>query len=413
MHESRPFVSVPHHRRFRILLLSLAIVSVVSWLPLADQPSAQAAGDCTVNAADTAIEADEITLLNGINAYRQQNGAGPLQISTALNKASAWMSRDMATNDYFSHYDLFGRSPGTRMTDCGFDNIYTWRGENLAAGQWTPEAALEAWKGSAGHNALMLDPKYVVAGIGKAYDSTSPYKTYWTLDVASALDSSGVIPTSGSSSTATPVPPTATRQPTSTSAALSPTPTRTSAPTRTAVPPTNTPPPTSTSVPPTRTATLVPTSAALAPSGGERLLNPGFESGLTSWDRPSWFASVADVQTSTVHAGGEGFRFQGKSSGPYVQQSAPASGGQTVNFSGWVNVPTRGNGMSGQIELLALSASNGTLGTYKVYSFSSTTPGWVQVSKSQTLPAGTASVRVRVRFTTLDGTVYVDDLSLR
>jgi hypothetical protein len=360
-----------------------------------------------VNAADTAIDADEWALLNGINAYRAQNGAGPLTFSPTLNKAAAWMSRDMATNDYFSHFDLSGRSPGTRMTDCGFTNIYTWRSENLAAGQWTPQAALDAWKGSVGHNALLLDPKYKAAGIGKAYDATSPYKTYWTLDVTDWLDAAVPNVAPGSPTT---VPPSPTRTSTTVPVAASPTRTPTNVPAQ----PTRTPLPTSAPpASPTRTATSVPTGGALVPAGGERLLNPGFESGLASWDRPSWFASVADVQSSTVHAGGEGLRFQGKSSGPYVQQSVSATGGQTVNFNGWVNVPTRGRGMSGQVELQAMNARNGALGTYVVHSFTSTTPGWVQVSKSQTLPAGTASVRVRVRFTTLDGTVYLDDLSLR
>jgi hypothetical protein len=157
---------------------------------------------------------------------------------------------------------------------------------------------------------------------------------------------------------------------------------------------------------------VVPTSSAVLP-GGEWLANAGFESGLVGWERPSWFANVADVTNLSVHSGGAGFRFQGKRSGPYVQQSVPAAAGQTVTFNGWVNVPTRGSGMDGRIELQALSASNGTLGTYSVYSFGATTPGWVQVAKSQTLPAGTASVRVKVRFPTLNGTVYLDDLSLR
>jgi uncharacterized protein YkwD len=383
----------------------LSIVSVVSWLPVPSQPTAQAAGDCTVTASDVAIDADEQALLNGINAYRAQNGAGPLAFSPTLNKAAAWMSRDMATHDYFSHFDRSGRSPGTRMTDCGYTNIYTWRGENLAAGQWTPDAALAAWKGSAGHNALMLDPKYVAVGIGKAYDATSPYKTYWTLDAASWLDASvpNVTPASP-----TALPPTRTRTPTGVPAVA--TATRTNVP----APPTNTPLPTSAPpASPTRTSTAIPTQPGAVLGGGERLTNPGFEGGVSGWDRPSWFASVANTQESTVHSGEQGFRFQGKSSGPYVQQSVAATGGQTVNFSGWVNVPTRGRGMSGQIELQALNSRNGTLGTYSVHSFTSTTPGWVQVSKSQKLPAGTASVRVKVRFTTLDGTVYVDDLSLR
>jgi len=119
------------------------------------------------------------------------------------------------------------------------------------------------------------------------------------------------------------------------------------------------------------------------------------------------------VETAVEHTGGTAFRFQGKTSGPYIQQSVPSSPGQTVTASGWVQVAVRNAAMSGAVELVALSGSNGVLGTYPICSFASVTGGWVSFSGSHLLPNGTAAVQLRVRFPNLDGTVYLDDLSLR
>jgi hypothetical protein len=69
--------------------------------------------------------------------------------------------------------------------------------------------------------------------------------------------------------------------------------------------------------------------------------------------------------------------------------------------------------MSGEIELIALNKYKGTIATYQLYGFPGTTNGWVQVSSTQVLPSGTTFVQVRIRFPRLDGTVFVDDLSIR
>jgi uncharacterized protein YkwD len=294
------------------------------------------------------------------------------------------------------------------MTDCGYAISYSYRGEAITVSDSSATAgqALASWQASPPHNALLLDPTYVAAGISRVVDPLSDWGYYWTLDVASALDSAlavaTAVPTStGVPPTATNLPPTATKPPaTPTSVPATPTRTATSAPTQTASPTV------------TRTPTVSPIQTTGA-TGGGLLVNPGFESGLAGWDRPSWFSTVADVETSVAHSGSRAFWFHGKSSGPYVQQTVVAKGGQTVTVSGSVNVSAYDTGMNGAIELVALNSYGGTLATYTVYSFSGTTTGWVPVSNTRVLPSSTASVRLRVRFTMLDGTAYLDDLELR
>jgi len=185
-----------------------------------------------------------------------------------------------------------------------------------------------------------------------------------------------------------------------------PTPTSTATPTPTA-PSASTPTRT-----PTSTRTATPTATPTGSGPGATLVNGAFENGLTGWERPSWFASVADVQSTVVRSGAAAFRFKGPASGPYLQQDVPAHAGATATFNGWVNVPVRGVGMSGMIELIAVNANKGVITTQSLYTFSTARSGWVQVTAARSLPTGTAAARIRVRFPNLDGTVYLDDLSL-
>ncbi len=198
----------------------------------------------------------------------------------------------------------------------------------------------------------------------------------------------------------------------------SPTPTsvpaNTPAPTGTPVP--STPTPAATPVPPSPTATAppVPPTASPVPSQGG-LVNGGFESGLTGWYLPSWFTKVVGVVNSGARSGSAALRFQGASNGPYLQQDLPASPGQQVSFSGWVNVSQLGGGSTMIVDLVARTRYNGDIKSFPMATFSSTSPKnqWLQVTSSALLPANTATVRVRVRFPNLNGTVYLDDLSLR
>src|SRR5438270_13258067 len=86
----------------------------------------------TVWAQNSTLDAEQSAFLTLINNYRAQNGAGPLQVSVALQQSSQWMSNDMAAKNYFSHTDSLGRDPFTRMAAFGYS--YYPAGENLAAG---------------------------------------------------------------------------------------------------------------------------------------------------------------------------------------------------------------------------------------------------------------------------------------
>ncbi|MEM2980342.1 MAG: CAP domain-containing protein [Thermoproteota archaeon] len=139
------------------------------------------------------LQSEKSAFLTLINQYRQQNGVSPLAVSNALTTAAQLHSEDMATNNYFSHTSLDGRTFVDRIRQAGY-TYDTWLGENIAAGYSTAQSVFNAWKNSPGHNANMLNPNFKVIGIGLAYSASSTYKWYWTTDFGGYDDSGGGSP---------------------------------------------------------------------------------------------------------------------------------------------------------------------------------------------------------------------------
>src|SRR6266571_1408159 len=150
-----------------LLLLPLAAVLALLVLAGSSRPAA-------------ALDGEENAFLGLINQYRAANGLGGLSLSAQLDDASLWMSQDMGAHGYFSHTDSLGRDPFTRMAAFGY-NYNTWKGENLAAGTDTAQAAFDIWRNSPGHNANMLNGNFTVIGIGRALGCAG-YSAYWTTD---------------------------------------------------------------------------------------------------------------------------------------------------------------------------------------------------------------------------------------
>lgn len=172
----------------------LAIALFIAIFPSFNS-KAEAVTNCTVSNISLSPTAPEQTLLNLINTHRQQNGVAALSWSSTLKLAAAWMSNDMATNNRFDHNDSLGRSPGVRLTQCG----YTWTsfGENIYPNSNDPTAAFNAWKDSGPHNTNMLDSRFREAGVAVSGN-------YWTLNLGSSSNNNN--PTSPQS-TATPTVP--------------------------------------------------------------------------------------------------------------------------------------------------------------------------------------------------------------
>ena len=59
-------------------------------------------------------------------------------------------------------------------------------GENIAAGQATPEDVMKSWLGSSGHKANILSPEYTKMGLGYSNSGcgAGKYSYYWAQEFA-------------------------------------------------------------------------------------------------------------------------------------------------------------------------------------------------------------------------------------
>ena len=116
------------------------------------------------------------------NNFRIQNGLSPLSVDTNLTEAAQYHSQNMATADFFSHRDPANQNSRDRATRFGYESRSV--GENIAAGQLTPQAVFNSWLNSPGHRNNMLNANWNEIGVGYYYlqnDSGSVnYRAYWT-----------------------------------------------------------------------------------------------------------------------------------------------------------------------------------------------------------------------------------------
>jgi uncharacterized protein YkwD len=114
-------------------------------------------------------------VLRLVNVERAKADCSALTIDSRLAAAANGHSADMAANNYFSHTGRNGSQVSDRVEAAG----YRWRAvaENIAKGQPTPAAVMQAWMNSSGHRANILNCRYRNIGIGLAYAGRSPV---WT-----------------------------------------------------------------------------------------------------------------------------------------------------------------------------------------------------------------------------------------
>ena len=124
----------------------------------------------TVDSTVTNYEKEVVRLVNEI---RKQNGLRELTYDWQLSRVARIKSEDMRDNKYFSHTSPTYGSPFQMMKSFGI--TYRSAGENIARGQATPQAVVNAWMNSAGHRANILNPSFTRIGVGFAANGR-----YWT-----------------------------------------------------------------------------------------------------------------------------------------------------------------------------------------------------------------------------------------
>ena len=116
------------------------------------------------------------------NVIRQEFGLEVFTENSQLQQAAQTQSENLAFLDFFNHTGLDGKHPWDRVADTGYN--YWTVGENIAAGQLTPEEVVQAWMDSPPHRAAILNPDFKEIGVGFQYlaDDTGDinYNFYWT-----------------------------------------------------------------------------------------------------------------------------------------------------------------------------------------------------------------------------------------
>ena len=108
-----------------------------------------------------------------MNEKRAENGLKALKHNWELSRVARYKSQDMKDNRYFSHTSPTYGSPYEMMRNFGIS--FRRAGENIARGQRTPQAVVNAWMNSSGHRANILNASYTEIGVGYVKDGN-----YWT-----------------------------------------------------------------------------------------------------------------------------------------------------------------------------------------------------------------------------------------
>ncbi len=127
----------------------------------------------TIPTTDAGVLNYEEDVIRLVNEIRVQNGLKALAPNWELSRVARYKSEDMRDNNYFSHTSPVYGSPFQMMKSFGI--TYRSAGENIARGQRTPQAVVDAWMNSSGHRANILNASFTQIGVGYASEGN-----YWT-----------------------------------------------------------------------------------------------------------------------------------------------------------------------------------------------------------------------------------------
>lgn len=155
--------------------------------PVTPTPTATPTEKPATPTPEMSVEEMASEVIRLTNIERVKDGAAPLQYHAGIQRAAMVRAEEITRK--FSHTRPDGTTAETVLLDCGVSNG---AGENIAAGQKTPEAVVRAWMNSSGHRATMLNPnaKYIGVGVCK---SPITGQWLWTQEFSYNPDVKGTI----------------------------------------------------------------------------------------------------------------------------------------------------------------------------------------------------------------------------
>ena len=107
---------------------------------------------------------------------QERTKAGLSAVTLDQNIASAALVRAKEIETSFSHTRPNGSKFSTALTEQGV--TFKGAGENIAWGQKSPEAVIQAWMNSEGHRANILNKNFTKIGVG--YYQNAAGRNFWT-----------------------------------------------------------------------------------------------------------------------------------------------------------------------------------------------------------------------------------------
>ena len=169
------------------------------WAPdqdLASPPATRLTAPAAPSLSTEALVPDNnsaaiLTVFTKINEYRVANGLNKVKYHPTVAGLSQDWSDNIATREVIEHRANFWTDPRAMSPNNGAGEIIAIRTDRDAA------QLVEWWKGSPGHNAMLLDPRFNVMGAGISY-TNSTYQIWgvvnffgYTTLPAGTLDSPG------------------------------------------------------------------------------------------------------------------------------------------------------------------------------------------------------------------------------
>lgn len=123
-----------------------------------------------------AVDAWRSRILELVNQERVRNGLGTVVRNQTLEDQATQYACEMISFDFFAHVNPVTQSTlSVRAEQFGYD--FRVVGENLAAGQRTPEEAFADWMASPSHRQNILDGRFTELGVGVR--TGGEFGVYW------------------------------------------------------------------------------------------------------------------------------------------------------------------------------------------------------------------------------------------
>lgn len=172
-------------RKTRHVLTAAALAAAaVTAVPLALATPAHAAQQDIVNASQSTLDGHRQTVLNEINKYRTSRGLAPVKYSPTLTGISQDESNRAVREENYNHSNNF-------LRDSRFSGATTMREITALEYSVNPVALVTWWKNSPSHNAVLLDPKVTVVGIGVTLADGSLTNTRQPWRIVSVVNGGG------------------------------------------------------------------------------------------------------------------------------------------------------------------------------------------------------------------------------